>query len=344
MNRKSFASDNNSGIHPVILAAIEDANTSHTIAYGDDVFTRTAEQKFKQHFGNAAEVFFVFNGTAANVLCLQAATKPYNAIICSELAHINVDECGAPERFTGCKLLTCPTTDGKITVNEIAKHLHGTGSQHHVQPKIISISQPTELGTVYSPDEINNIAQFAHANNLLLHVDGARLANAAAALNMEFKKFTADAGVDILSFGGTKNGMMYGEAVVLLKPELSENFMYIRKQAMQLASKMRFVSAQFIAYLNNNQCIKTACHSNKMAKLLEAKIKEIKQIKITQKVESNAVFALIPPKICNDLQKEYFFYLWDEKNCEARWMCSFDTNEDDINTFVETIKKLIKNI
>jgi threonine aldolase len=345
MSRKSFASDNNSGVHPAIMAAIEDANKYHAIAYGDDDFTQAAERRFKQLFGENAEVFFVFTGTAANVLGLKVATRQYNSIICSELAHINVDECGAPERFTGCKLLTCPTVDGKVTISEIAKHLHGTGSQHHAQPKIISISQPTELGTVYSPDEISAIAQFAHANSLLLHADGARLANAAATLNMEFKKITADAGVDILSFGGTKNGMMYGEAVVLLKPELSENFMYIRKQAMQLASKMRFISAQFIAYLSNSQCIATAGHSNRMAKLLEIKIKEIPQIKITQKVESNAVFALIPPEICSDLQKEYFFYLWDEKNCEARWMCSFDTTEADIDRFTESIKKLIiKNV
>ncbi|MDR1983757.1 MAG: low specificity L-threonine aldolase [Prevotellaceae bacterium] len=342
MNKKGFASDNNSGIHPDILKAIYETNNGHTIAYGDDDFTEKSKQKFKEHFGNNAEVFFVFNGTAANVLSLKAATQPHNAIICSELAHINVDECGAPERFTGCKLLTCTTTNGKITVAEIAKHLHGIGFQHHAQPKIISISQPAELGTVYSPAEIKTIAQFAHANNLLLHVDGARLANAAASLGLPFKKFTADVGVDVLSFGGTKNGMMYGEAVVLLNPELCENFMYTRKQAMQLASKMRFISAQFIAYLSNNQCIETATHSNKMAKLLESKIKEIPQIKITQKVESNAVFALIPPEIYDDLQKEYFFYLWDEKNYEARWMCSFDTTEDDINKFVELIKKLIR--
>jgi threonine aldolase len=343
MNRKSFASDNNSGIHPDILTAIENANTSHAIAYGDDDFTQTAKQKFKQHFGNDAEVFFVFNGTAANVLSLTASTQPHNAIICSEFAHINVDECGAPERFAGCKLLTCQTTDGKITVSEIAKHLHGLGVQHHAQPKIISISQPSELGTVYSLEEMRIIAQFAHANDLLLHVDGARLANAAVALNLEFKKFTADIGVDILSFGGTKNGMMYGEAVVFLNPELAENFMYTRKQAMQLASKMRFVSAQFIAYLANSQCFKTARHSNEMAKLLEAKIKEIPQIKITQKVESNAVFAIIPTEIYNDLQKEYFFYLWNEKTYEARWMCSFDTTENDINRFVGLIVDLIKN-
>jgi len=341
MNKKGFASDNNSGIHPIILKAIENANVAHTIAYGDDDFTEKAKQKFQEHFGETAEVFFVFNGTAANVLSLTAATQPYNAIICSELAHINVDECGAPEKQTGCKILTCNTIDGKITIDEIAKHLHGIGVQHHSQPKIISISQSTELGTVYSPSEIKNISQFAHANNLLLHVDGARIANAAASLNLNFRKFTTDVGVDIVSFGGTKNGMMYGEAIVFLNPELYQNFIFTRKQAMQLASKMRFISAQFIAYLDNNQCIETAQHSNKMAKLLEEKIKEIPQIKITQKVESNAVFALIPPKIYDELQKKYFFYLWDEKNYEARWMCSFDTTEDDINKFVELIKKLV---
>ena len=341
MNKKGFASDNNSGIHPIILKAIENANVAHTIAYGDDDLTEKTKQKFKEHFGETAEVFFVFNGTAANVLSLTAATQPYNAIICSELAHINVDECGAPEKQTGCKILICNTIDGKITIDEIAKHLHGIGIQHHSQPKIISISQSTELGTVYSPSEIKSISQFAHANNLLLHVDGARIANAAASLNLSFREFTTDVGVDIVSFGGTKNGMMYGEAIVFLNPELAQNFIFTRKQAMQLASKMRFISAQFIAYLDNNQCIETAQHSNKMAKLLEEKIKEIPQIKITQKVESNAVFALIPPKIYDELQKEYFFYLWDEKNYEARWMCSFDTTEDDINKFVELIKKLV---
>jgi threonine aldolase len=340
---KGFASDNNSGIHLNILKAIEQANVAHAIAYGDDELTRAAQQKFKQHFGDNAETFFVFNGTAANVLSLKAATQSFNAIICSELAHINVDECCAPEFFTGCKMLVCPTTDGKITVAEIKKHLHGLGSQHHAQPKIVSISQPTELGTVYSPAEIKNIAQFAHENNMLLHVDGARLANAAAALDMEFAKLTTDIGVDVVSFGGTKNGMMYGEAIVFINKQLAENFMYTRKQSMQLASKMRFIAAQFIAYLSDNQCMKTATHSNKMAKLLETKIREIPQIKITQKVESNAVFAIVPQNICEDLRKEYFFYFWDEDNYEARWMCSFDTTENDICNFVEKIKILLNN-
>jgi len=342
MNKRGFASDNNSGIHPNILKAIEQANTAHAIAYGEDELTQAAQQKFKEHFGDSAETFFVFNGTAANVLSLKAATQSFNAIICSELAHINADECCAPELFTGCKLLVCPTVDGKITIPEIKKHLHGIDSQHHAQPKIVSISQPTELGTVYSSDEIQNIAQFAHQNDMLLHVDGARLANAAAALNMKFAEFTTDVGVDVLSFGGTKNGMMYGEAVVFLNKNLTENFMYKRKQAMQLASKMRFVAAQFIAYLSNNQCIATATHSNKMAKLLEEKIKEIPQVKITQKVESNAVFAIFPQNIYKDLIKEYFFYLRNEDNYEARWMCSFDTTESDICNFAQKIKTLLE--
>ena len=342
MNKKGFASDNNSGIHPNILAAIEQANVAHVIAYGDDDLTRAAQQKFKEHFGDNAETFFVFNGTAANVLSLKAATEPYNTIICSELAHINADECCAPERFTGCKLSVCPTVDGKITIPEIKKFMRGIGSQHHAQPKVVSISQPTELGTVYSIDEIKNIAQFAHENNMLLHIDGARLANAAAALDVGFAEFTTNIGVDVVSFGGTKNGMMYGEAIVFLNNQLTENFMYTRKQAMQLTSKMRFVAAQFIAYLSNNQYLETATHSNKMAKLLEAKIKEIPQIRITQKVESNAVFAIVPQSICEDLRNEYFFYFWDENNLEARWMCSFDTTEDDICKFVQKIKTLLE--
>jgi len=337
-NKRGFASDNNSGVHPEIMKAIIEANEGHTIAYGDDPYTQRAKEKLYEHFGTDIDIYFVFIGTAANVLGLNAATRSWNSVICAETAHINEDECGAPERFNGFKLLTVETPDGKLTVDLIQKHMKGFDFEHHSQPKIISVTQATELGTVYTPDEIKKLANFAHQHNMYLHMDGARIANAAVSLNVSFKEITKDAGVDILSFGGTKNGMMYGEAIIFLNKKLGQDFKYIRKQGMQLASKMRFISAQFERYLTHNLWFKSAEHANKMAKLLEDKIKEIPQIKITQKVQANGVFAIVPKKIMDDLKQEYFFYDWDESQNEVRWMCSFDTKEEDILTFVELIK------
>lgn len=340
-NKRGFASDNNSGVHPNILESMAKVNHGHTIAYGDDPYTQQAVDLFKNEFGSHVEVFFVFIGSAANVLGIKAATQPYNAVICPETAHINVDECGAPERFTGCKMLSVVTPDGKLTVELVKKHIHGFGFQHHSQPKIFSISQPTELGTVYTPDEIKKLADYAHENNMYLHMDGARIANAAVALGLDFKAFTTDVGVDILSFGGTKNGMMYGEAVVFFRPELADGFMYTRKQGLQLASKMRYISAQFIAYLSNNQWKKTAEHANSMAKMLAKELANVPQVKITQNVDVNGVFAIIPREIIEKLQKEYFFYEWDAENSEVRWMTSWDTTEEDIKGFVNTLKGLL---
>ena len=342
MNKRGFASDNNSGVHPEIMKAINQANEGHTIAYGDDIYTSRAKSKIIEHFGPDIDIYFVFIGTAANVLGLNAATRSWNSVICAETAHINEDECGAPERFNGFKLLPVETHNGKITVESIQKHMKGFNFEHHSQPKIISITQATELGTVYSASEIKLLSEFAHSHNMYLHMDGARIANAAVTLNLEFKAFTKDAGVDVLSFGGTKNGMMYGEAILFLNKELGQNFKYVRKQGMQLASKMRFISAQFERYLTDNLWYENAKHSNKMAKFLESKIKEIPEIKITQKVEANGVFAIVPKKIVNDLKKEYFFYDWDESKNEVRWMASFDTQEQDIIKFAELIKKLLK--
>ncbi|MGE0076620.1 MAG: low specificity L-threonine aldolase [Bacteroidales bacterium] len=341
VNRRGFASDNNSGVHPNILKAFEQVNDGHVVAYGDDKYTQQAIDKFKEIFGDDIEVFFVFIGSAANVLGLQSVTQRHNAIICADTAHINVDECGAPERFTACKLLTVPTIDGKLTVELVKKHMHGFGFQHHAQPKVISISQVSELGTLYTPAEVKVLADYAHGNNMLLHMDGARLANAAVALNMGFREFTRDAGVDVLSFGGTKNGMMYGEAIVFFNKQLAQDFMYTRKQGLQLASKMRYISAQFINYLSNNQWYSTALHSNKMAKILEEKVKQISAIKITQPVQANAVFAIVPEHIISKLQDEYFFYVWDEDKSEVRWMTSWDTEEKDIERFVEKIRELL---
>lgn len=338
---RGFASDNNSGIHPDILAAIAAVNKGHAVAYGDDEVTARAIKRIHEHFGSHAEVFFTFTGTAANVLGLSAAMRPYHAVICSELAHINVDECGAPERFLGSKLLTIPTQNGKIAPADIDRYMHGFGDQHHAQPRVVSVSQATEMGTVYSVDELSCLADYAHSHKLLFHVDGARLSNAAVALGKSFKEMITDTGVDILSFGGTKNGLMLGEAIIFLKPELANDFKFIRKQAMQLASKMRFIAAQFEAYLSNNLCFKTAGHANRMARLLAAEVAKIPQVQITQTVEANGVFAILPKSVILKLQEQYFFYVWDEERSEVRWMTSFDTTEEDIRGFVNALKNLL---
>jgi len=339
--KRGFASDNNSGIHPEILKALSAANEGHAVGYGGDELTEKAVSRFKQEFGEKTDVYFVFNGTGANVLSLSTLTRSFHSIICAETAHIQVDECGAPEKFTGSKLLPVKTTKGKITPDEIAKYLHGFDFEHHSQPGIISISQVTELGTVYSVDEIKAITSLAHQYGLFVHMDGARIANAAVALKLPFRAFTVDAGIDVLSFGGTKNGMMLGEAVLFFNPELSKNSKYIRKQSMQLFSKMRFVSAQFLAYFNNDLWKKNAEHSNRMASLLEKQVREIPKIQLTQEVEANGVFAIVPREIIPKLQEKYFFYMWDEHRSEVRWMTSFDTQEEDILNFVALIKSLV---
>lgn len=340
--RRSFASDNNAGVHPKILKAIAGANAGHVVAYGDDHYTAAAIKAFREQLGKNIDVYFVFGGTGANVLGLQAVTKPYQAVICADTAHINVDECGAPERFTGCKLLAIPTSDGKITVDQIKPFLHGVGFEHHVQPRVISISQSTEMGTVYAPQEIRTLADFAHDHDMLLHVDGARIANAAVSLKAELHEITADAGVDLLSFGGAKNGMMYGEAVVFFNRTLAPDFKYIRKQGMHLPSKMRFISAQFAALLSDNLWRRNAAHANRMARVLARELSQIPKIRVTQKVEANGVFAIVPPRFIPRLQKKYFFYVWNEATSEARFMTSFDTTEDDIRDLVALIRKTVR--
>lgn len=338
---KGFASDNNSGIHPAMLKAIEAANVDHEIGYGEDKYTQKAVQLFKDRFGENTEVFFVFNGTGANVLGLGTITNSFNSVICAETAHINVDECGAPEKITGAKIVTIKHKNGKITPEDVMPHLSSLGFQHHSQPKVISITQVTELGTLYTPDEIKALADLAHANNMFLHMDGSRIANAAAALDMDFREFTVDCGVDVLSFGGTKNGMMMGEAVLFFNPELTTDTRYIRKQNTQLFSKMRFLSAQFIAYFENDLWKDNATHANNMAKLLADEISKIPEVSITLPVESNGVFAIIPPKIIEPLNKHFFFYMWDEMINEARWLTSFDTTEEEIYKLVGLIKELV---
>jgi threonine aldolase len=340
--KPTFASDNYSGVHPEIMNALQRANQGHVGSYGADPFTEMAVQKFKSFLGDDIEVFFAYNGTGANVLGLSAMTRSFDSIICSDLAHINVDESTAPERFTGCKLVTIPTRDGKIYPQEIEEKIQRVDDQHHPQVRVISISQTTEYGTVYSIDELKAISAVAKKHNLLFHMDGSRISNAAVSLKAEFRAFTRDAGVDVLSFGGTKNGMMFGEAVVFFNTELAKNFKYIRKQGMQLHSKMRFISAQFDALLTNDLWRRNASHSNGMAKLLEAEIRQSPKAKITQKVDANGIFVMLPPEIIPALQEEHFFYVWNDKTSEVRLMCSFDTTEEDVKSFGKKLRELLK--
>src|SRR5271165_7216028 len=269
---RSFASDNNAGVHPEVLEAIRRANEGHVVGYGDDPYTESAVRKFREHFGADVAIFLVFNGTAANVLSLQALTRSFHAVLCPELSHIYTDECGAPEKFTGCKLVPLAAPDGKLTVEAVAHAYHGIGNQHHVQPRVISITQATEMGTVYTPREIRDLARFAHERNMFLHMDGARIANAAVSLGMTLREATRDLGVDVLSFGGTKNGAMGAEAVVFFNKKLGHDFLYLRKQGMQLASKMRFISAQLEALLSNDLWRQNAEHANRMAELLKQEV------------------------------------------------------------------------
>jgi threonine aldolase len=338
---RSCASDNTAGVHPEVLKAIASANQGHAVGYGDDPYTESAVRKFKQHFGPDIEVFIVFNGTAANCLSLKALTNSYNAVICAEAAHIYTDECGAPENYTGCKLIPLPTRDGRLTVESVSQAYHGIGDQHHVQARVISITQSTEVGTVYKPAEIKALARFAHERGMFLHVDGARIANAAASLGQSLRQATRDLGVDVLSFGGTKNGALGAEAVVFFDKKLGHDFLYLRKQGMQLASKMRFISAQFDALLTGDLWLKSAQHANRMARRLQKRLGEIPQVKIIHKVEANGVFAKIPRAAIAKLQKRYFFYVWNEKQSVVRWMCSFDTTEQDVKEFTNFVAQTL---
>jgi threonine aldolase len=336
--KRGFASDNNAGVHPAILAAITGANDGHAKGYGDDNYTHEAEDAFKRAFGGTCQTFFVYNGTGGNVVGLQALLRPYDAVICAESAHVNVDECGAPERFTGCKLLTVATTDGKLTPELVSRHMHGFGDVHHVQAKVVSITQATEFGTVYAVQEIRELADYVHGHGLYLHVDGARFANAAAYLGVSLRELSMDAGVDVLTFGGTKNGMMFGEAILVFDEELAKPIPFLRKQAMQLASKMRYISAQFTALLEGDLWLQNAKNANAMAKLLSEKVSQIPGVGLTQRVQANAVFAIGPTSAIEKLQAEYFFYVWDEARNEVRWVCSFDTTEENVADFIQAVR------
>ncbi|PVE94752.1 low specificity L-threonine aldolase [Microbacterium sp. TPD7012] len=343
---RGFASDNYSGIHPEVLAAIAAANGGHQVAYGEDAYTVRLQEVFQAQFGEGVQAFPVFNGTGANVTGLQSMLPRWGAVIAASTAHINVDEGGAPEKIGGFKLLTVPTDDGKLTPELIDREAWGWGDEHRAQPLVVSITQSTELGTLYTADEIRAIADHAHERGMKLHLDGARLSNAAAALDLPLRAFTRDAGVDVLSFGGTKNGAMLGEAVVVLNPAASDGLIYSRKFNMQLSSKMRFVSAQLIALLEGDLWLRNARHANTMAARLRASVEagiadgSIRGVSFTQPTQSNGVFATLPDGVADSLRESFRFYDWDAARNEVRWMCSFDTEESDVDAFVAELSRL----
>ena len=337
---RSFASDNNSGVHPRIMDAIISANRDHAVGYGDDPWTREATDKIREVFGPQAAPFFVFNGTGANAVALQAITRPYNSIICADTAHIYVDECGAPARLTGCAVTSIATPDGKLTPELIRPYLCNFGICHHSQPGAVYISQVTELGTVYTIGEVRALADLLHSHGMRLHMDGARLANACAALGCSMREVTVDAGVDILSFGGTKNGMMMGESVISFHPEITENLQYIRKQSAQLASKLRYLSAQFVAYLTDDLWLDLARRANAKATRLAVALARYPAIRFTQKVETNQLFFTLPTEALRTLQQKYFFYMWNEAINEARLVTSWDTTDDDISAMERTLEEI----
>ena len=335
-SQRGFASDNSATIHPDVLAAIARVNVGHTFGYGHDDYTLSVEARVAGAFGPDASAFFVFNGTGANVVSLRAACRRFEGVICAETAHLNVDECGAPEAIAGLKLLTVPGVDGKLTPELVETRITRIGDEHAVQPHAVSVSQCTELGTLYTVAEMRTLAELAHSHDLVLHVDGARLSNAAVALGVSLKEVVS--GADVLSFGGTKNGLLGAEAVVLLNPQLAHDFLYIRKQSMQLASKMRFLAAQFDALLSDELWRRCAGHANAMAARLAEGLAGVPGLTITRPVETNAVFATLPPAMIESLQARYPFYTWDEAAGEVRWMCSWDTTEEDVDEFAAAVQ------
>jgi threonine aldolase len=336
---RGFASDNYAGIHPEVLAAIAAANDGHQVAYGEDVYTARLQDVMAEHFGEGVEAFPVFNGTGANVIGLQSMLPRWGAVICAQTAHINTDENAAPERVAGLKLLTVPTPDGKLTPELIDREAWGWGDEHRAQPLAVSITQTTELGTAYTAAEIRAIADHVHERGMTLHMDGARVSNAAAYLRKPLREFTTDAGVDLLSFGGTKNGLIFGDVVVVLNPAACEGLTYLRKLNMALASKMRFVSAQLVAILTDDLYLRSAGHANAMAARLRSAVQGLPGVTITQQTQSNAVFAILPPGVADRLRKHFRFYDWNPSTGEVRWMCAFDTTEADVDAFAAALRE-----
>lgn len=334
---RGFASDNYAGVHPEVMAAMISANPGHQVSYGEDAVTEALQQRVREVFGPAAQVFPVFNGTGANVTALQAATNRWESVICAETAHISADEGGAPEVMAGLKLWTIPTPDGRLTTELIDTQAWGFGFVHRSQPGIVSLTQSTEYGTVYTIDELRTLADHCHGLGLKVHVDGARLANAAATLGCSLAE--AATGADLISLGGTKNGGMMCEAVVVIDPDLATAVDYLRKTSMQLASKMRFISAQLLALLTDDLWMRNATHSNAMAQELAQRIGAIDGVRITQSVQANSVFAILPPDVTARLQERFRFYTWNEHTGEVRWMCSWDTTAEDIEVFAAAVRQ-----
>ncbi|MDA3935854.1 MAG: beta-eliminating lyase-related protein [Actinomycetota bacterium] len=339
--RRGFGSDNHSGVHPDVLQAILVANDGHVPAYGDDVFTEQATAILKGHLGDDIDVRFVFNGTGANVSSLAALCPSWGSVICAETAHINVDECGAPEHIAGVKLVPVATSDGKLTPELVKPHLTGFGFEHHAQPSVISVSNAAEFGTAYSPAELRALADLAHEHGMRLHVDGARIANAAVSQGVSLREIVTDAGVDALSFGGTKNGMLAGEAVVLLGDARTEALPYIRKQSTQLASKSRFMAAQFIAMFEGDLWERCARNANEMAAYLAAGADALPGVEVTQKVQANEVLVVLPQKAIAPLQERWRFHTWDQAASEVRWVTSWDTVREDVDALLADLAKLI---
>jgi len=336
---RGFASDNYAGVHPEVLDALAIANGGHQIAYGEDAYTEHLGVVMAQHFGDGIEVFPVFNGTGANVLSLQSMLPRWGGVICAATAHVNNDESTAPETVGGFKLLTVPALHGKLTPALIDQQAHGRGDEHRAQPLVVTITQSSELGTIYTPDEVSAITTHAHSLGMTVHLDGARISNAAAALGVPFSAFTRDAGVDIVSFGGTKNGLMGAEAIVVLNPEVVHGLIYLRKMNMQLASKMRFVSAQLIALLEGDLWSRSASHANSMATRLRASLEGVHGVNFTQPTQANGVFATLPPGVADELRKEFRFYDWNPATGEVRWMCAWDTTEADVDNFAAAVRR-----
>ena len=341
MTGASFGSDNHAGVHPEVLAAIAEANAGWAPGYGDDPVTHEAERLFRQHFGEQARMFPVFNCTGANVVSLAAMIRSFEAVVCAEGAHINVDECGAPEKLLGAKLIDVPAVQGKLTVDAVDRAVWGIGDQHHVQAKVVSLTESTELGTVYTVAELRELADWAHGRGLLVHVDGARFANAAASLGVSLGDLATGADVDVLSFGATKNGALGAEAVVVLKPGLADVLPFLRKQSMQLASKMRFVSAQLVALLEGDLWLRNATHANAMAARLAAALDGVDGVRISHPVQVNAVFAVLDRAHIDALQSRHTFYVWDENADQVRWMTAWSTTEDDVDAFAADVRATV---
>ncbi|MBW4033214.1 MAG: low specificity L-threonine aldolase [Acidobacteria bacterium] len=347
---RSFASDNYAGVHPEVLTAIAEANGGHQISYGEDTYTERLHEVVRTEFGDAAEVFPVFNGTGANVVALTSVIPRWGAVVATRTAHIHTDEGGAPEKMAGLKLYTVPTPDGKLTPELIATEAWGWGDEHRSQPLAVSITQTTELGTLYTPAEVRAIADWAHANGMALHMDGARIWNAAAALGVPFRDFTTDAGVDILSFGGTKNGLLGAEAIVVLNPDRVDGLIFLRKTSMQLASKMRFMSAQLLALFQDGLGVRSATHANTMATRLRSALEDgvaagsIRGLAFSQATQANAVFAVLANEAADRIRDRVRFYDWDRAVGQVRWMCAFDTTEADVDAFVTVIREELSRL